>query len=481
MGFIAALFSKTGADVSAQLLRMLRSASPNRGDGFGVAIPNGVRTYPSLPDNLALGSGLMLGHKLAKIVPNDQPQPVSQHGYAMIFEGRLWNRSTPSDLSAAADIIGADPSKGIRRLIEEDGSYAVTITEAGRILCGRDPVGVVPLYIGESSTLAGASSNRKMLWSAGIEAEPLPPGCVAEITKGGIAIHGVRALRQPETKTVSMKEAVGELDTLLTEAVGARTRGVFSAALGFSGGIDSALLAHYLDRCGVQVNLVCVGLEGSEFEAAEEAAESLDLPIQLESFSPREAEADLDAVLRSVEEPNPMKVSVALPLYWAVKGAAGCGSRIFYSGNGSDELFGGYFKYIREYVASGEAMRDILFGDVAAAHRVNYERDYKVCADAGVELRFPFADRGLIDFGLALPVELKLPVDAGSPRKLILRALARRIGLPDQVTSRPKRAIQYSTGVSRALERLARREGKTLSRYLTERFQRVRNGLLSEV
>ena len=479
MGFIAALLSKTDADVSPQLLRMLRAASLSRGDGYGVATPYGVRTFSSMPESVSLGSDVMLGYKLIKIMPGDPPQPVSQHDYTMIFEGRLWTRSTPF-LSAAADVVGVDPARGIRRLIEkENGSYVVAAAENGRILCGRDVVGVVPLYFGETEPLAGVASNRRMLWSAGIEAEPLPPGCTAEITKSGVHLHRVLRIHQPPTRTVSMEEAVEALDRLLCEAVEARSRGVFSASLGFSGGIDSSLLAHYLSRCGVQLNLVCVGVEGSaDFEAAEEAAESLDLPIRLEAFPSTKVEDDLDAVLFSVEEPDPMKVSVALPLYWAVRSAARYGDLVFYSGNGSDELFGGYLKYVKEYAASGEAVRDTMFRDVSAAHMVNYERDYKVCTDAGVELRLPFADLRLIDFGLALPLELKLPANEKAPRKLLLRSLARRIGLPEAVISRRKRAVQYSTGVSRVLKKLARREGSTLPRYLAERFDGVKRRCL---
>ena len=150
------------------------------------------------------------------------------------------------------------------------------------------------------------------------------------------------------------------------------------------------------------------------------------------------------------------------------------GGRVFYSGNGSDELFGGYMKYVREYVQSGEAVRDAMFGDVKAAHRVNYERDFKVCADAGVELRLPFTDWNLIDFGLALTVHMKLSADEKSPRKLLLRKLGSRIGLNDAISLRPKRAVQYSTGVTKALKQLARRNGTTPSPYLREKFRLIK-------
>ena len=476
MGFIAALLSKTGEDVSGRLLQMLEVASPNRGHGYGVGTPEGAYFSFSQPETLSFDSEVMLGHKLVKIMPNDPPQPVSQHGYTMMFEGRLWGRSITSDFSVAADVVGVDPSRGIHRLIEEEnGSYVVIAVDKGRIICGRDPVGVVPLYIGETETLAGAASNRKTLWTMGIEPEPLPPGCMAEITKGGVRLRKVRGLRQPSVRTVTMEEALETLDRLLHEAVEARSRGVLSASLGFSGGIDSSLLAHYLDLYGVEVDLVCVGLEGSaEFEAAEEAADDLGLPIRLESFTTMEMEQDLEAVLRSVEEPDPMKISIALPLRRAAQRASEHGSQIFYSGSGSDEIFGGYLKYVREYAESGGAVIDTMFKDVEAAYKINFERDFKVCADMGVEMRLPFSDWSLIDFGLGLPINLKFSVNEGSSRKLLLRELGRRIGLRDTVAFRRKRAIQYSTGVSRALRRLARRRGMTSSQYLTERFNLIR-------
>lgn len=479
MGFIAALLSTTGADISAQISLMLKVASPNPGDGCGIATPDGVMLFHSLPDSLILRSGIALGHKLVKAMPNDPPQPVTQHGYAMIFDGRLRRSSGSPDLSMAVDLMGENPARGILRLIEEeDGSYAVAVAEKGRILCGRDPIGVVPLYLGASGKILGAASNRKMLWSAGLEAEPLPPGCMAELTEGGMRMRRIRSLSQPPVRGMSMEKAVRLLDVLLSEAVEARTRGVVKASLGFSGGIDSSLLAHYLDRHSVDLDLVCVGVEGSEFEAAEEAAEGIGLPLRLESFTELDVEADLDEVLCSVEEANPMKVAVALPLRWAARSAASHGSRIFYSGNGSDELFGGYLRYIREHADAGEVVKDTMFRDVAEAHTVNYERDYKVCADAGVELRLPYADDRLIDFGLTLPLGLRLPTKEDSPRKPLLRALASRIGLPETVAFKRKRAIQYSTGVSEVLIGLARRKGTSMARYLSDRFDRVRDGCI---
>jgi asparagine synthase (glutamine-hydrolysing) len=219
-----------------------------------------------------------------------------------------------------------------------------------------------------------------------------------------------------------------------------------------------------------------VGLEDSrEFETAETAAEALGLPLRLEAFTAEDVENDLDGVLWSIEEPDPMKASVAIPLHWAVRSAAEYGSRVFFSGNGSDELFGGYHRHAQEYAEHGEAVVASIFRDVSESYRVNYERDHKVCMDAGLELRLPFSDLTLVEWGLSIPPNLKLSGGPGSPRKIVLRSLARRLGLPEEIAGRPKKAIQYSTGVNRALKRLAKSEGKVPRDYLSERFENLRD------
>lgn len=476
MGYIAALLSKNGENVSPALIEMLKAASSIRGDAYGAASDEGSIISGS-PEGLSrLLTGACIGHKLVKIDPNDPPQPITQYGSPMVFEGRIWQGEGVSNLSVIADLIGEDPDEGIRRLIQEsNGSFAVTAMVGERILCGRDVLGVVPIYYGENDSLAGSASNRKMLWAVGLDAEPVPPGNLVEISKRGVSLKPVRGLSQPQVESISMDEAVERLDELLLRAVEARCRGFSRVAIGLSGGIDSGLLAHYLDRCGVDIEPICVGLEGSgDFGAAEEAADGLSLPLRARSFTLDEVEEDLDDVLWSVEEPEPMKVGVALPLHWAAGIAAESGCRVFFSGSGSDELFGGYHRHAQEYAEAGDAVRESIFRDVAESHRVNYERDYKVCADLGLELRLPFADVDVVGFGLSLPVNLKLSKGPDPSRKLVLRALAEELGLPTRVVKARKRAVQYSTGANRALKLLARRRGRSLAGYLAERFERVR-------
>ena len=477
MGRFAAILSKRGQDVSGSIIRMLRAGTPQSPDAEGIAIGGDAiikgRIEPSdLPE-----TSMALGYALNKVQPDDPPQPLTQHGYSFAIEGRLWSETGLSTFVSAGDALGKDPGEGLGRLLTEgEGSFAVTAQYDRTILGGRDPVGTIPLFHGENEDIAAMASSMKMLWVIGLEAQSLRPGSILRMSEGGTSLEPVKVLAQPPLKEITLNEATSELDNFMTDAVASRTRGLSEASLGFSGGIDSSVLAHYLDKAGVDLDLICVGLEDSrEFETAETAAEALDLPLRLEAFTAEDVEKDLDGVLWSIEEPDPMKASVAIPLHWAVRSAAEYGNRVFFSGNGSDELFGGYHRHAREYAEHGEAVVASIFRDVSESYRVNYERDHKVCMDAGLELRLPFSDLALVEWGLSIPPNLKLSGAPGSPRKLVLRNLARSLGFPEEIAGRPKKAVQYSTGVNRALRRLAKSEGRTLKDYLSERFRKLRD------
>ena len=106
-----------------------------------------------------------------------------------------------------------------------------------------------------------------------------------------------------------------------------------------------------------------------------------------------------------------------------------------------------------------------MYHDLLNSHRVNFERDWKICADIGVELRLPYTDRNIVEFTLKLPLHYLLSHESGE-RKIILRRLAKKIGLPDVVSNKPKNAAQYSSGVSKAMNTLAKRRKLSIGDYL---------------
>jgi asparagine synthase (glutamine-hydrolysing) len=455
---------------------MLRAGTPQAPDAEGIAIGGDAiikgRIEPSdLPE-----TSIALGYAMNKVQPEESSQPLTQYNYSFAIEGKLWSETGKPTVVSAGDALGKDPREGLSRLVMEgEGPFAIIVQYNRAILGSRDPVGTIPLYYGENEAIAAMGSSKKMLWVIGLEAQSLRPGSILKISEGGTSLEPVKALAQPPLKEITLNEATSELDKLITDAVGSRIRGLSEASLGFSGGIDSSILAHYLDKAGVDLDIICVGLEDSRgFEIAETAAEALDIPLRLEAFTAEDVENALDVVLWSIEKPDPMKASVAIPLHWAVRLVAEYGTRVFFTGSGSDELFGGYHRHALEYAEHGDAVVASIFRDVSESYRINYEGDHKICMDSGLELRLPFSDLALIEWGLSISPNLKLSGGPGSPRKLVLRSLARRLGLPEEISGRPKKAIQYSTGVNRALRRIAKREGKTLQDFLSDRFQKLK-------
>jgi asparagine synthase (glutamine-hydrolysing) len=90
-----------------------------------------------------------------------------------------------------------------------------------------------------------------------------------------------------------------------------------------------------------------------------------------------------------------------------------------------------------------------------------------------VELRLPFANYSLAKFAITLPFELKIKFLDNGMRKIALRRLGEKLGLPPHIAQRQKRAIQYATGVSKILKKLAKSKGLSLKEYLQQTFQNV--------
>jgi asparagine synthase (glutamine-hydrolysing) len=74
-------------------------------------------------------------------------------------------------------------------------------------------------------------------------------------------------------------------------------------------------------------------------------------------------------------------------------------------------------------------------------------------------------------FAIDLPIELKIEHRDNTLRKLVLRQTAKNIGLPQSIIEKPKRAIQYTTGVSASLRKLATKKRIPLKEYLHETFR----------
>jgi asparagine synthase (glutamine-hydrolysing) len=394
----------------------------------------------------------------------------------VLFEGRIYS---PTLDASGAEIIAkklqqADCVKASEALLKEvEGDFSFMIAEPKRISAGRAPIGVQPLYYGENRTVAALASNRRALWKLGIdEARSFPPGHLALVSREGFKFKPVKTLAYAQPKPVTMQEAAGTLQKMLEQSVRRRVLGTSEVAVAFSGGLDSSVVAFLASKCPVNVHLIHVSLENQpETEEAKRAADDLNLPLQVYLFREADVKEVVSKVVELIEEPDPVKTSIGVPFYWTAEKAAEAGFKMLLAGQGADELFGGYQRYVNEYLLHGaEEVRKTMFDDVVRLHESNIERDVKICSFHDVELRLPFASYQIAEFAVALPVELKIERKAGSPRKLVLRKVAENMGLPASITEKPKKAVQYATGINAALKKIAKKQKTTVTEYINKLF-----------
>ena len=88
-------------------------------------------------------------------------------------------------------------------------------------------------------------------------------------------------------------------------------------------------------------------------------------------------------------------------------------------------------------------------------------------------MRLPYVDREVVRYALSLPPNLNI-ASAGDPlRKRVLRQVVKNLGVADFIANRPKKAVQYATGVDKALKELARTRGLSKQDYIMQVFRRI--------
>jgi asparagine synthase (glutamine-hydrolysing) len=410
-----------------------------------------------------------------KIHTHERPQSVRIENATLMFDGRFYPSflRNPSTTTLAQRLEHGHKSAIEKLLRETEGDFSLIVAEPGGILAARDPIGVQPFYYGENANFAALASNRTALWKMGIEGtNSFPPGNLAKVNKRGFEFKPVKTLQPSKPTRVTLEQAVQALQRLLECSIRVRVRDMKEVAVAFSGGLDSSVIAFLAKKCGVNVRLIHVSLRGQpETEEAKNIAEELKLPLSCSLFDKEDVEKTVPKVVELIEEADPVKVAVGIPFYWVAEKTAESGFQVLLAGQGADELFGGYQRYVSEYRSRGaERVRETMFSDVIRLHESNIERDEKICAFHDVELRLPFASFQIAQFALRLPTELKIEKKAAGLRKLVLRKLAQNIGLPAVVVEKPKKAVQYSTGVNAVLGKIAKRHGCTINEYLKNLF-----------
>ena len=230
-----------------------------------------------------------------------------------------------------------------------------------------------------------------------------------------------------------------------------------SVGVAYSGGIDSSIVAALAQeiadtRC---YSAVVPGSHDARTVSASAAEEGRELEVVELS--------DERLVTLAIEARDLVGSSDSTPIAYTIPLVAVIGTareNVVFAGNGADELFGGYAKYVTTPNPQQEMEVD-LGKSIREAKAL--ERHALV---QGKRIGFPFLSDNVRELARTMPIEQKIQ---GSSRKLPLISLAREIGLPSE--HRPKKAAQYSSGVLRRMEKLAKADGKSTAAWVASLSQ----------
>lgn len=215
----------------------------------------------------------------------------------------------------------------------------------------------------------------------------------------------------------------------------------------FSGGVDSSLLAWELRR-HPGVLLCTLGREGShDLNAGRSGAERLGLPWEAVPATRAEVEA---ADHRFSEELTGVPVVSRTVLLALAVAIDRCRPSRLVCGQGVDELFFGYAHYRGLDKASTERRgRE----DLDRLREVDWPRTLRIAERAGKSILAPYLSPDFVTAALRVPAELRLPHD--HPKRFF-REWALERGVPPELANRPKKALQYGSGISALVRELGR-------------------------
>src|SRR6266446_4484009 len=364
------------------------------------------------------------------------------------------------------EIGGEAGQQAFSEAIREQGGFSMLAISGGKLLAGRDILGLKPLYYGRDWSGAVAFASLKAgLSKIGIrDPRAVPPGHLVAVSNKQMTVLVKESLSSSKELEVSEDEATARVGHLLLESLAEDVPEGYVTA--FSGGLDSALVAYAAKENELGPELITVGLKGqAELEHARQVAKELGLEITVRELSQSEIMDRLGEVVETVESTDPTVIGHSVPLFFVCEVAEEMGMGHLLVGQLSDELFAGYGRFEELALKRQllEAMKEVL-RSVLAATTNDFEPGDKLAVSHQLELECPFAYLPLVEYSLRIPISLKLRVIGNTVvRKYVLRRLAASWKLPESVVNRPKKAVQYSSGVQKVLLKEAKKRSMKLS------------------
>lgn len=221
--------------------------------------------------------------------------------------------------------------------------------------------------------------------------------------------------------------------------------------IAFSAGVDSGTIAYVVRKFSKKAVLVTVGVKGSaDIARAEPFAKKWKMKWFKKILTPTEIEENFVQAGKVLKTRDQLQQTLGAVNLSIAELASENGIKTLFVGSGADELFCGYgaFDALRNDPSGCEKLRTEKVENVEE-HDV--KREIKCGKQYGVKIIAPFLDERFAAEALKTPAIENLRGKYGNVRKNALRMLAEKMGVPKAIVSAPKKAMQYGSGVNKAV------------------------------
>lgn len=365
-------------------------------------------------------------------------------------------------------ILALYQDKGIDFLEELSGIFAFALYDEERdeFLIARDPIGVIPLYIGhDADGTVYCASELKALEGFCEEYEPFLPGHYYWSREGKMKRWYKRDWMEYDAvkdRYTSLPEAeaytaqVNDVRTALEAAVRRQLMSDVPYGVLLSGGLDSSVISAiakiYADKrieadgkapaWWPQLHSFAVGLKGApDLEKARIVAEHIGTVHHEINYTIQEGLDAIRDVIYYIETYDVTTVRASTPMYLLARVIKSMGIKMVLSGEGADEVFGGYLYFHK--APTPEAFHEETVRKLSKLYLYDCLRANKSLAAWGVEGRVPFLDKEFLDVAMRLNPAVKMCPGHTIEKRVVRDAFASL--LPESVAWRQKE--QFSDGV----------------------------------
>lgn len=416
---------------------------------------------------------ILVHERLAIVDPAGGSQPLlSEDGaLALAVNGEIYNhRELKQELARPYAFQTGSDCEVINALYREDApasflnrlngifAFALWDKAAGRAIIARDPIGVVPLYWGhDKQGRLCVASEMKSLADTCADVAQFPPGHWYDSATGELTRYYERPWRDYDA-VQGVDVSKQELREAFEAAVHRQLMTDVPYGVLLSGGLDSSLVAAVAARYArhriedgdrseawwPRLHSFAIGLAGSpDLAAAKIAADMLGTVHHGFEYTFEEGLDALPEVIRHIETYDVTTIRASTPMFLLARRIKAMGVKMVLSGEGSDEIFGGYLYFHK--APNAREFHEELVRKIDALNNYDCLRANKSMMAWGVEPRVPFLDRAFLDVAMRMDASHKM-VDKASGRieKAVLREAFEGY-LPKEILWRQKE--QFSDGV----------------------------------